>query len=230
MKQIIKISEPISLIQHRATKFASFDNLPLRTKEELRQNLLLEQGHICCYCMKRIPEKVEKDNRISYDMKVEHYQCQDNFPLLQLKYTNLLGACTGNEGKPERLQTCDTYKKNQTLTINLLANIPSCETLFKYNADGEISSVSDDIEVNRQLNDILNLNMSTLKDGRSEIYLEVQERVDLERRKTKNNKAAFLKFLMQERARWIDRTDNKNRPYCSVAIYYLTKKIKINQN
>jgi uncharacterized protein (TIGR02646 family) len=224
MKQIVKNAEPNSLLQHRASQFANFDNIPFATKEELRQSLLSEQGHICCYCMKRIPEHT------SPYMKVEHYKCQDNFGALQLTYTNLFGACTGNEGQPKIKQTCDTKKGNSELTISPTSTLPICETLFKYNAEGEISSITDNADLNRQLNEVLNLNMQTLKDGRSEIYLEVQERVRLESKRTKKDKASFVKFLEQERVKWLERTDNKHRPCCSVAVYYLTKKIKSNQN
>jgi uncharacterized protein (TIGR02646 family) len=224
MKQIVKTAEPNSLLQHRASQFANFDNISFATKEELRESLLSEQGHICCYCMKRIPEHT------SPYMKVEHYKCQDNFEALQLTYTNLFGACTGNEGQPKIKQTCDTKKGNAELTISPTSTLPNCETLIKYNAEGEISSITDNADINRQLNEVLNLNMQTLKDGRSEIYLEVQERVRLESKKTKKDRTSFVKFLEQEKAKWLERTDNKHRPYCSVAVYYLTKKIKQNKN
>ena len=219
MKQINKISEPKSLVQHRAKTFATFENIPLKTKDELRQNLLSEQGHICCYCMKRIPEQ-----NAPY-MKIEHHKCQDNYETMQLTYSNLFGACTGNEGQPKIKQTCDTKKGNLDLFINPISNAPTCETLFKYNSEGEISSINDDININKQLNDILNLNMQTLKDGRSAVYLEVQKRVKIESK----NKATFAKFLEQEKTRWMERTDNKFKPYCQVAIYYLMKKIKSHQ-
>lgn len=229
MKQIIKSAEPKSLINHRASQFSSFDNIPLDTKDDLRKSLLSEQGHICCYCLKRIPEKIEKDGRISYEMKVEHFQCQDNFGGLQLNYTNLLGACTGNEGKPKKIQTCDTKKGNTSLSVNPILNTPNCESLFKYNSEGEISSVNDDTEIDRQLNEVLNLNMQTLKDGRSEIYLEVQNKIRVEGKKLQNDKKGFLKFLEQEKTKWLEQTGNKFRPYCMVAIYYLNKKIQSSQ-
>jgi uncharacterized protein (TIGR02646 family) len=228
MKQINKSQEPNSLVRHRASQHSFFYNIPLQTKGELRQSLLIEQGHICCYCMKRIPEKIEKDGILSYDMKVEHFQCQDNFPDLQLTYTNLFGACTGNEGKPKKLQTCDTKKGNDDLSINPISNAPNCETLFKYNADGEISSITDDEEINRQLNNVLNLNMQSLKDGRREVYLQVQKKVESESRQLAN-KQLKISFFEQERNNWLSRTENKNRPYCMVAVYYLTKKIRQNQ-
>ena len=180
MKQITKLTEPNSLTQHRAKAHSSYDNLPADTKSNLRNNLLAEQGHICCYCMKRIPEKINSDEKITYEMKIEHYQCQDNFRHLQLAYYNLLGACMGNEGKPKKMQTCDTKKGNLLLTINPTSNNPNCETLFKYNSDGEICSIVNDAEINRQINDVLNLNMQTLKDNRKKIYLEVQKRTESE--------------------------------------------------
>lgn len=224
MKQVNKTAEPNSLLQHRAKQFSNFDNIPLDTKEEIRQSLLAEQGHICCYCMKRIPEHT------SPYMKVEHYKCQANFGNLQLTYSNLIGACTGNEGQPKIKQTCDTKKGDLELTINLTSNLPSCETLFKYNAEGEISSINDNAEIDRQLNEILNLNMQTLRDGRSEIYLEVQEKIRVESKKFKNDKASFTKLLEQERSKWLNRIDNKHRPYCMVAVYCLTKKLRHNTN
>lgn len=230
MKQIIKSTvEPHSLVQHRANQPAAYyDNLPQAAKEDLRQSLLSEQGYICCYCMKRIPEKVKEDGKVSYDMKVEHYKCQDLHEDLQLNYKNLFGACTGNEGQSNRLQTCDTKKGNKELTINLLTNSPCCETLFKYNAEGEISSINDDEEINRQLNDVLNLNMDTLKISRREVYIEVQKRIEARSRQL-GTKQLKIDYFEDEREWWLDRNENKFKPFCMVAVYYLNKKIRQNQ-
>ena len=228
MKQITKIAEPQTLVQHRARQHSNFDNIPFSTKEDLRQNLLSEQGHICCYCLKRIPEKVEKDGRISYDMKVEHFQCQDNYPQLQLAYANLFGSCTGNEGKPKKLLTCDTRKGNVGLSISLLSNAPNCEILFKYNAEGEISSVDNNEGINYQLNEVLNLNMQTLKDGRRQVYLEVQKKIEAESRNLGNGQLK-IRYFEQEKQKWSTRYDNKFKPFCMVAIYYLSKKIRQHQ-
>jgi len=223
MKHIIKLREPNSLEQHRANKPSFYDGLSILAKDELRQSLLAEQGQICCYCMKRIPEAN------SPYMKVEHFKCQDNFESLQLTYSNLLGACTGNEGKPNRIQTCDTKKGNLDLAINPLSKMPNCEILIKYNAEGEISSVTGDEEINRQLNEVLNLNMQTLKEGRRQVYLEIQRRVETESRNL-GNKQLRLKYFEQERNAWLFRVNNKFKPFCMVAVYYLTKKIRQCQN
>jgi len=222
MKRINKIQPPKTFVEFCNKPHAIYDGSDF-PKEELRQSLLSEQGRICCYCMKRIPE-----NTYPY-MKVEHFKCQDNYGELQLHYPNLFGACIGNEGKPKKLQTCDTKKGNSDLTISLTSNAPNCETLFKYNAEGEISSINDDNDINRQLNDILNLNMQTLKDERREVYLEVQKNVEAESRQFANRQLK-LSYFQQEKEKWLTRNDNKFRPYCMVAVYYLNKKIRQYQN
>ena len=227
MKKINKTDEPDSLVQHKANRPSLFSNLPLATKEALRQSLLFEQGHICCYCMKRIPEKVET-NSGDTGMKIEHFKCQERFPQLQLTYSNLFGACKGGEGMPKKLQTCDTKKANADLIINPLLDAPNCEALFKYTAEGEILSLNDDEEINRQLNVVLNLNMQNLKDARREVYLEVQRRVENESKRIASRQIR-VGFFEQEKNNWLTKTDNRFRPYCMVAVYYLNKKIKQNQ-
>jgi uncharacterized protein (TIGR02646 family) len=143
MKQINKIAQPQSLVQHKANQPANYDGLILKAKDDLRLSLLTEQGHICCYCMRRIPEPT-----FPY-MKVEHYRCQDNYLDLQLTYTNLLGACTGNEGQPKKIQTCDTRKGNDDLHIHPCSTHHSCDIIFKYTADGRI--LSDDRNIQNDI-------------------------------------------------------------------------------
>lgn len=224
MKQITKIQPPKSFVEFCNKTHAIYDGSDF-PKEELRQNLLSEQGHICCYCMKRIPEKIVDDNIVTYEMKVEHFKCQELHEDLRLTYSNLFGACTGNEGNPKKLQTCDTSKGNLDLTINPTSTAPNCETIIKYDADGEIYTDND--EINRQLNEVLNLNMQTLKESRKAIYLEVQKKVELESRKYADRNLK-KNFFEQEKTKWLTRTTGKHKPYCMVAVYYLNKKIHAN--
>lgn len=227
MKLITKIQEPLSLVQHRANQPAFYHNLPLAAMNDLRANLLSEQGHICCYCMKRIPQKIEKDGTISYEMKVEHFRCQDNHPTLQLSYSNLLGACRGNEGNPKKLQTCDTKKGNIDISINPTLTNPNCETQIKYLANGEIHS--DDPIIEKELTEVLNLNMQTLVDGRREVFETVQKKVENESKKIADGNIR-TKYFEQELHWWHTLEGGKYKPYCMVAVYYLRKKIKQNQN
>ncbi len=47
MRPIIKSPEPATLSAYRQTRGASFDGLPSPAKQDLKEQLLLEQGHLC---------------------------------------------------------------------------------------------------------------------------------------------------------------------------------------
>ena len=67
--------------------------------------------------------------------------------------------------------------------------------------------------------------MQTLKDNRREIYLEVQKNVEAESRKL-GSKQLKLSYFEKEKNKWLTRSDNKFKPFCMVAVYYLNKKIR----
>ena len=117
MKKIVKNREPNSLTRHRSQR-GNFDNLPTNDKNELRDSLLREQGYICCYCMKRIPEKNDL-NLDEHGCKIEHFKCQNKNSNLELVYSNLMISCLGGESKPEYQQTCDSFKKIKPFLIIL---------------------------------------------------------------------------------------------------------------
>lgn len=215
MKAIIKTNEPLSLTEHRANKPAFYKNLQ---KDDTRISLLKEQGHICCYCMKRIPE-----SNINPSSKIEHFLCQDDNKDEELNYGNMLLACSGKEGSPTRLQTCDTKKKNLILTYcpsNLSRNI---EDLIKYKPNGEVYS-SDEI-LNAELETVLNLNVNQLKENRRAIYETVQDRI---RNKVKQHKTNLLqkRFLETEKNKWLNLYNEKYKEFCMVAVYVIDKKLK----
>jgi uncharacterized protein (TIGR02646 family) len=105
MRGIPKDREPFSLTEWRAASATDYDGYP--DKGTLRACLAREQRGICCYCLSRI--RVE-----SNAMKIEHWHSQDKHPAEQLDYSNLLGACMGNEGKRVKDQHCDTRKETAT--------------------------------------------------------------------------------------------------------------------
>ncbi len=172
MKKIIKGVEPQSLTKYRSSiphknleDSNIFEDFKEKTQEGCRENerdnlrkqLLEEQCYICCYCMSRID---------CNNSKIEHFKSQENYRNLQIVYKNLFIACNGGEGKKRKEQHCDTYKGEKELKhINLLSNI---ESYIKYCKSGEISSSN--MEINKELNDILNLNNEILKRNRKETY------------------------------------------------------------
>ncbi len=214
MKQIIKSKEPVSLTEHRASQHANFDNLP---KDDVRNSLLTEQGHICCYCMKRIPEA-----NINQGTKIEHFLCQANHPDQELNYSNMMLACTGQQGYSKRLQTCDTRKGDLTLSYNPSDTRRNIENLIKYKANGEIYST--DAIFNQELELVLNLNVKTLKDNRRAIYEEIKNKIIIEGRKL-GNKALKKRFLEREKEKLLNLNDGKFKEYCMVGVYVINKKL-----
>lgn len=214
MKAITKGNEPISLTQHRANQPACYDNLP---KDDTRISLLTEQGHICCYCMRRIPE-----TRKIPGSKIEHFLCQEDHSHEELNYRNMLLACLGNEGSPKRLQTCDTRKGNLNLSQNPSNNTRNIESLVIYKPNGEIYSPDDTF--NTELSTVLNLNVKQLKDNRRAIYETVQNRI---RNKVKQHKTNILqkRFLETEKRKWLNLDDGKYSEFCMVGVYVINKKL-----
>ncbi|HEV8081544.1 MAG TPA: hypothetical protein VGP43_12600 [Chitinophagaceae bacterium] len=71
--------------------------------------------------------------------------------------------------------------------------------------------------------------MQTLKDGRRQIYLEVQKKVEAESKQIGTGHLK-LKYFETEKQKWLNRSESKYKPSCMVATYFLTKKIRQYQN
>jgi uncharacterized protein (TIGR02646 family) len=221
MKQIIKNKEPHSLIQYRAQR-GNYDNL---NKDELRASLIEEQGHICCYCMCRIPNnlkpaEIEKNYP---DNKIEHVKCQSRNRELELNYQNLLLACNGKHGYPRQMQTCDTFKGENDLSFNPADTERNIENYIKYSANGDI--YSDNETINREINEILNLNTKDLKDIREVFYKCIQEKI-IREGKRRQGKDIQRRFYESEKQDLLTLKKNKYTPYCMIGIYLINKKLR----
>lgn len=208
MRRIQKGSEPKTLTAHRKTAHADYDNYT--DKDTLRQCLVDEQKGVCCYCMSRIRPPSNK-------MKIEHWQCQKNYQARQLDYTNLLGACPGGEGKKSSDQTCDTYKGDLPLSFN--PSDPACnvERLIKFPGNGRIKS--DDPDIDRQLNDVLNLNHPQLVKNRKSILESFCQTLTGGR---------VANHVLQRMLRdWRGDNGGELHPYSQVVVYYLCRKLGI---
>lgn len=208
MRNIQKGAEPTSLTQHRQTPHA--DYLNYGDKDTLRQGLVREQGGLCCYCQSRI-------RPTAADMKIEHWQCQDQFPDRQLDYRNLLGACMGGEGRPGKEQHCDTLKGANPLTINPADPACNVERLIKFPGSGKIKS--DDPHIDRQLNEVLNLNHPQLI-GNRKATLDSFCRVLGQR--PRNN--GWLQRMLNN---WRGNDGGELEPFNQVVVYYLCRKLNI---
>jgi uncharacterized protein (TIGR02646 family) len=206
---ITKGAEPTSLTLHRARHTAEapsdYGNYP--AKDDLRVLLVSEQKALCCYCTGRL-------NNEPLQMKIEHWQCQANYPQLQLTYGNLLGACLGDEGKSPDDQHCDTKKANLDLKWNPANTAHAIEARLRHLVDGTVESP--DVEFNAQLNDVLGLNLSYLKSSRKAVLDSVLDWW----RSTPNAR--------QKLQRQIDHRTGSTaqyQPFSPVAVWFLRQKL-----
>ncbi len=211
MRAITKGAEPDSLVQHRCSPHANYDNYP--DKNTLRTHLVSEQNGLCCYCMSRIAA----DEAL---MKIEHWHSQTTYENEQLDYQNLLGACLGGKGKPPGQQTCDTRKGNDDIKWNPANPTHQVDRRIKYSTDGTIGS--NDLEFDRQMNDILNLNIKFLKDNRRSVLDGVAEW--WKREKNRIQGPISRDRLEGKKAKYIVGA-GALEPYCHVAVWWLDRKL-----
>lgn len=207
MRNIQKATEPQSLTQHRCNTNSNYDNYA--EKDDLRKSLVAEQRGICCYCMQRIRPNLES-------MKIEHWECQDKYPNRQLDYDNLLGACLGGTGKSRRDQHCDTRKGNDSVSFNPANLLHNVESKLQFLGDGTIQS--NDVQFNQEINDVLNLNGSSLTRNRKAILSALQQGF------MRENPSRIA--IEKELSKWNGDDGRDLEPFCQVVIYYLRKKLK----
>lgn len=210
MKCIIKNikNEPISLKELRSTPGATYDDC---NKEDIRTELIKEQGRICAYCMRRISDKLNAYGQPK--MTIEHYIPRSVDSSLALNYLNMLGVCKGGEKGPGHLRHCDKSRGNNPLVID--PRKKNCEDLIKYTPRGEV--YSDDERINYDLDNTLNLNIRSLKDGRATA-------IELSRQILKS----FSKGAIQNKIKELESLNKKGQyaEFCQAAIYYLQKKLR----
>lgn len=219
MKSIQKRREPRALTEYRSKPDARYDGDASFTpvKEQIRQQLVKEQGYLCAYCMRRIYPTSDQ-------MKVEHWHSQEYHPQEQLNYDNLLGVCLGNQGQKPDQQTCDTRRGYESRKVDALLKYNpadltcSIEQKIKYQR-GKI--IADEADFDEQLNRVLNLNHHRLVENRQSIMLAITQWFD--HRVGSRTRGQIQKELDN----W--QTPDSNgalREYCGVAIYLLNKRLK----
>lgn len=211
---IKKGREPQSLTTYRKEKFASYSGMPKDVKEEVLESLMNEQGHLCAYCMRKIPQ-----NKTEPGVTIEHWAAQsENDTRTGLDYRNMLAVCSGNRGcGSDKYMTCDAKRGNQPLKVNPLKS----ETLseIKYDSKGMISS-SDPIvdeDINRRLN--LNCNEVRLPENRHKaLQVMVQK---LHKCKSQKEFVSQCRRLLEKYCE----DSEKKREYVGILIWWLEKHL-----
>jgi len=210
MIHIQKGREPRSLTEYRlSTPNASYDGLPTDVKNEIKAYLLREQGSICAYCMAR----TRMDT-----VTIEHYiaQHQNGEGLdLALDFSNMLGVCQGNYRMPFNQNTCDKHKGNTALTVD--PRVEASVGTIRYSSNGRIESTS--AEINRDLDETLNLNIHSLISNRKAALDNLKEKL-LVKKKEGEWRSIALKY-----ARSFREKEEKNE-YVGILLWYLESKTR----
>ncbi|MBM7834928.1 retron system putative HNH endonuclease [Clostridium sardiniense] len=138
--------------------FNKFKN-DYEARNKLKDVLLIEQGHICCYCGQAI--KLEK-------CVLEHIKPKEHYPELALDYTNLVCSCCGGQTNRQKNKNypvyCDAKKGKEE--IDILPTDKDCENRFMFDDQGNIFAAREgDTEAENTI-DILGLNTPTLVNKR----------------------------------------------------------------
>ena len=221
MKHIIKNQTPEcrldiqNFIRDKRSRGEKIHYDTLRDIKSIRLSLLKEQGYICAYCMQRI-----EDN--SLKTGIEHWKTRDDYNAEgdnegTLDYNNLIAVC---EGKTAGFEHCDTIrgKTNPKLTIN-----PTDKRLIEqisFLKNGKIESTNVDIE--KDLNEHLKLNLQLLQDNRKKALNDVQKAFDILCKGKKQEQSENIK------KRIVQNFMGKNEsgyfePYCAIVAYIYKK-------
>ncbi len=208
-------NEPTSLKEKRSTPGSNFDSC---NKNDIRVALLLEQGYLCAYCMRRIDNNL--NDKGQPNTNIEHFKAQSNDETLRMNYMNMLGVCDGNKGNAKHLQTCDKRRDNRILKID--PRKKNCEKLINYQDNGLIYSTHKETDI--ELNEVLGLNNENLVKERQNVVRVTRKRMLRYSKKKKGNQWS-KKDLNKEIKYWTNQKDNRYKEYCRIAICYLEKKI-----
>ena len=209
-------NQPPSLIQHKNQPHHSYENYS--GKAELRDFLLKDQAYLCCYCMTRIQTPTEDKMGIEHLKPFSAYNGENGKPDLRLEYKNLLATCKGGEGGPKHLFHCDKAKWDAEIKLD--PTNKQLMDLIKFDANGFI--YTDIEEYDREINEVLKLNVEPLRKARLSIWRSLEQII----KKEFGNKPVKRSFINEKIKVWSKcNRQGMAEQYCQVAVYYLKKKL-----
>lgn len=207
----------------------SYRKLTNPLKKDVINRLMAEQGHICAYCMRKIPDERELPADTPA-VTIEHLIPRNPIDFIDvnqgLDYNNMVAVCSGNRGKKgtrkTRDLTCDAKRGSKDLKINPF-NMTSIE-LIKYSETGTI--FSDDSEIDDDLNITLNLNCKSdsvlLPDFRKAVLDEIQSEIFNYIEETEESFSQVCQIFLDM---YNSETDPRT-PYCGIIIWWLQEQLK----
>lgn len=241
MIEIIKMTAPPELIelqkeavQENLSANKAFAKLSGKKTHDLRvqliNQLMQEQGHLCAYCMRRIPDTRDVEQGVSdpLEVKIEHWNARSSSTCGAygaLEYTNMLAVCSGNQNGPSHKKsklTCDAKRGNRTLTVNPLDS--STLVTISYKEDGTIQS-SDKV-IDEDLN--VGLNLNCMKDAallpldRKKALDAIQEEVmDEVAKASQDDRPKVLKAICNHLYLKLSAYIDPKPPYIGIMLWWL---------
>ena len=221
MIEIRKGREPDKLLRYRQQEGASYEQMDKDVKDDLLNKLMEEQGHICAYCMRRIPERRKLPLGVP-SATIEHWfprNPESKEDIGQgLNYRNMFAVCSGNRGCGNEAElTCDARRGNEPIKVNPC----DAETLqgITYTSSGIIQSSDPviDEDINARLN--LNCDLLSLPENRKQV---LQTLIDDVRRKCGTGD---ISLYCKRKLEKIRATSDPQMPYVGIMIWWLEKHV-----
>ena len=200
-------NEPATWIAYKITPGVDY-----ASHIDLRNALRDEQGHICAFCMRRVPQTKRDPNEAEFS-KIAHLFTRTNHPDRKFNFDNMVLCCAGNINGEAH---CDKSQGPTDVTLPLFG--PQLQASISYNSyTGEIKSSNNNWH--NQICDVLKLNNSLLKLNRLETLNGIRK--ILENKKWKKSK------IQEKLNEWSGMNNQQMlKPYCGIVIWYLEKKLR----
>lgn len=197
----------------------AFKNLLNPLKTQVLQQLSRDQGALCAFCMRRIP-----DDRGLPHAKIEHLVPRNGKDVTcgafgALDYNNMLAVCSGNEPDKSKHHelTCDASRGNAPLTVNPLDE-STLSTIYYNAVDGTIHASDSVIE--KDLVTTLNLNCNVDAVQLPKARKAVLDTVDLVIAPLLDNTDVLLSTCEKLLSKY-EADSEKKQPYVGIIIWRL---------
>ena len=198
------------------TKDDNSKNPPIKTRTNILQDLLQEQGYICAYCMRRI----SLENATIEHIIGQSYKDEDGKEIGKGKdtdYNNMLAVCNGNSCKKgnhcDKSRSESQSKGRVKLFISPLKKSQMENIRFTHSGKIYYKNLDEESKENFDLNKVLNLNCSALVESRKRILENI--------RKLHNYNKDRAKKLLET---WEEKNP-EFKEYCQIAIFELKKYV-----
>ena len=209
MNKICKGHEPLAWLKFRKTPGVQFRAIP-----ELQQALLQEQGHLCAYCMRRIPVQ----GCVGERMRVEYIKPR-RYEKLVFAYKNLVACCPGTiSGTAANEVHCDRKKDETEISFSVFS-AAFINTISYSSKDGAIKSSNE--RYDDEINNILGLNNPRLAACR----LQALEGVIEELNKKNWTGGEVKRLLLDWQSAHMDGEKRQFKEYNGIVVWFLKRKL-----